>query len=59
MEVSQLSLQNNLNEFVVRIGVTEVEMIREYLSIWNLSLQEFNYYGHFLALDLESFGIIG
>jgi hypothetical protein len=22
-------------------------------------LQEFNYYGHFLALDLESFGIIG
>ena len=58
MEVLELSLKNDLNQLVVRIGVTEVKIVSEYFSVWDVSLQKFNHNGDFLALNLESFSVI-
>ena len=59
VEIGQFSLQNYLNQLVVRVGVGEDEHIRKDLSVGDLSHQQFNNYCCFLALDLESFGYIG
>lgn len=58
VEVFELSFKDYLNQFVVRVGVFEVELVCENLSVGNLSLQKFNYNGHFLALNFESLGIV-
>lgn len=58
MKVFQLSLQYDLNQFVVRISIAEIQIVSKYFPVGNLALQKLDDDCYFLTLDFESFGVV-
>lgn len=58
MEALQFTLKNDLNQLVVRVGVLEIQIICEDLSIGNLALEQLNHDRHFLALNFEPLRVV-
>ena len=59
VEILQLAFKHDLNQLVVRVCVLKVKIISENLSVRNFALQQFNDNSSLLALDFESFCVVG